>query len=128
MVNKLKIILCIVLFCNCIIKAQTQKHETFLPIIAKLPNNIAEFVPKGYEVLDTTFGNLNLDKFQDLIMVLKSPKEDTLDSYENPRPLLILLGEKNGTYKRAFQNNNAVYCNNCGGIRFTRSLRIKIQV
>ena len=99
------------------ITAQT-KHETFLTVIEKLPTKISIHIPKGYQVLDTTFGNLNFDNYQDLIIVLKSPKEDTSNNLDNPikRPLLILLGDNNNQYKLAFQNDNVVYCNVCGGM------------
>ena len=99
------------------INAQT-KHETFLSVIEKLPSNISVHIPKGYQVLDTTFGNLNFDNYQDLIIVLKSPKEDTSNNLDNPikRPLLILFGDNNNGYKLAFKNDNVVYCNICGGM------------
>jgi hypothetical protein len=110
------------LFCLCLmsvlmINAQA-KHETFLTIIEKLPTNISAHLPKGYQVLDTTFGNLNFDNYQDLIIVLKSLKEDTSNNLDHPikRPLLILFGDSNYNYKLAFQNNNVVYCNICGGM------------
>ncbi len=69
------------LFCLCLmsvlmINAQA-KHETFLTVIEKLPNNISAHVPKGDQVLDTTFGNLNFDNYLDLIIVFP--------------PLLVLL-------------------------------------
>jgi hypothetical protein len=115
--TKSLILICVFLISVLTINAQT-KHETFLTVIEKLPTNISIHIPKGYQVLDTTFGNLNFDNYQDLIVVLKSPKEDTSNNLDNPikRPLLILFGDNNHNYKLGFKNDNVVYCNICGGM------------
>jgi hypothetical protein len=87
--------------------------------IKNLPLSLGEFVPEGYTVLDTTSGDLNLDEYPDMIMVLKKNGEDTTsDVIEHPekRPLLILIGQTNHTYKFAAQSDNAVYCIDCGGV------------
>jgi len=80
---------------------------------------LAPFVPVGYTVLDTTSGDLNLDTYPDITLVLKKNGEDTTsDVIDHPekRPLLILLGQADHSYKMAAQNNNAVYCVDCGGM------------
>ena len=103
----------------CIFKTNAQTvNETFLSVIEVLPSNISAHIPKGFQVLDTTFGNLNFDSYTDLIVVLKSPKEDTATDLDYPikRPLLILFGEKNNTYRLAFQNSKVVMCIICGGV------------
>lgn len=86
--------------------------------VQRVPKAIAVHIPKGYQVLHTAFGNLNLDKVGDAIVVLKSPQEDTATDMEHPvrRPLLILLGSKNGNYTLGFRNDKTVYCNSCGGV------------
>ncbi|MEC5146125.1 hypothetical protein [Chitinophaga sp. 212800010-3] len=77
------------------------------------------FVPAGYNILDTATGDLNLDPYPDVILVLYKPGEDsTSDVVEHPekRPLLILLGQANHGYKLAARNDNAVYCVDGGGM------------
>lgn len=77
------------------------------------------FIPKGYSILDTASGNLNLDKHNDMIVILKKNNEaQTADIIDNPeaRPLLILLGQKNGELKLAAKSNSTVYCYDCGGM------------
>jgi hypothetical protein len=84
-----------------------------------LADNLSGFVPDGYTVLDTTSGDLNLHQFADMIMVLKKNGEDTTsDVNEHPekRPLLILIGQADSTYKLAAKSDNAVYCIDCGGV------------
>ncbi|WP_113616957.1 hypothetical protein [Chitinophaga flava] len=94
--------------------AQKQKNAD-----ATIPRQLAPFIPKGYLILDTTSGDLNLDPYPDMIMVLYKPGEDsTSDVVEHPekRPLLILLGQPDHSYKLAARNDNVVYCVDCGGI------------
>lgn len=83
-----------------------------------VPANLKNFVLKGYEVLDITKGNLNLDTYPDAIMVLyKKGEKETSDVIDHPekRPLLILTGQADKTYKLAARSDNAVYCVDCGG-------------
>ena len=95
------------------------KHEASHDNIRNLPPYLAQFIPVNYSPLDTTSGDLNLDQFSDMIMVLRKNGEDTTsDVVEHPekRPLLILLGQADSTYKLAARNDNAVYCVDCGGV------------
>lgn len=95
-------------------KKTTIKSET----LAALPDELKEFVPTGFSFLGGEKGNLNLDKFPDVVLVLKKDNEkETSDVIDNPekRPLLILLGQANKTYKLAARNDKTVYCVDCGG-------------
>lgn len=92
--------------------AQTPKIEV------SVPENIKGFIPKGYIALDLTKGDLNRDAFPDAILVLyKKGEEKTSDVINLPekRPLLVLIGSSNKTYKQAARSDNAVYCVDCGG-------------
>lgn len=117
-----KIFLALALLIPCV-KAFTQaeqpvKNVSYFQVITNIPKAIAVHVPKGYQVLDTTVGNLNLDNIPDLLIALKSPLEDTSTNLEDPvhRPLLILFGNANGSYTFGFRNDNIVYCILCGGV------------
>jgi len=140
--NKLKIIsafLILVFFYSCDKKTEKENIERkpisdqieikdstkkFLPQshkeeVKNLAENIKSFVPVNYAVLDTVSGNLNLDNYNDMILVLKKiGEEKTSDVVDNPekRPLLILIGESNNKYKLIERNENTVYCIDCGGI------------
>ncbi len=80
---------------------------------------LSQFIPKGYSVLDTASGNLNLDDYTDMILILKKDNEaeisDVVDN-SGKRPLLILLGQADGTAKKAAKNDNTVLCVDCGGV------------
>ncbi len=83
-----------------------------------VPASLKAFIPKGYNALDISKGDLNRDKYPDVVMVLyKIGEEKTSDvngNYEK-RPLLVLIGQADKTYKLAARSNNAVYCFDCGG-------------
>lgn len=106
------------------------KHQAYKEDIKDLPPSLAQFVPEGYTDLDTTSGDLNLDQYSDMIMVLKKNGEDTTsDVIEQPekRPLLILLGQADNTFKLAARNDNAVYCIDCGGMMGDPFMQIVIK-
>ncbi|WP_299253244.1 hypothetical protein [uncultured Cytophaga sp.] len=87
--------------------------------IGNISRNIDPFIPPDYVLLDTVSGDLNLDNYNDLILVLKKTTEErTSDVIDNPekRPLLILIGEPNNKYKLVERNDNTIYCVNCGGM------------
>lgn len=73
---------------------------------------IASFVPDGYAILATTTGDLDSDGLADKLLVLKNKNEWTISSYadEKPtkRPLLLLLGQTDKSYRFAFRNDDAV--------------------
>lgn len=86
--------------------------------VDELSSALTPFVPEGYTVLDTATGNLNLDQYPDAILVLKKDGEDSTSDVERPeaRPLLVLTGQADNTYKLAARGDSAVYCVNCGGM------------
>jgi hypothetical protein len=94
------------------------------------PEALLTFIPKNYMLKDTVRGDLNLDGIKDLIIVLnKVGEEETSDVIENPekRLMLILLGQKNNTYQKARQSENAIYCFDCGGMLGDPFQTIKVK-
>ncbi|MFW0718208.1 hypothetical protein [Pedobacter sp. N23S346] len=84
----------------------------------KVPTALKKYIPAGFEALNLTKGDLNRDAFGDIILVLKKKGEEkTSDVNDHPekRPLLILLGQADHSYKLAARSNNSVYCVDCGG-------------
>lgn len=77
------------------------------------------FIPNGYLLLKGMTGNLNLDKFPDAVLVLKKANEEELSRQvedQVKRPLLILIGQADKSYKLAGRNDNTVFCYSCGGV------------
>ncbi|MBE7170584.1 MAG: hypothetical protein INR73_08335 [Williamsia sp.] len=91
---------------------------------------LAAFVLPNYSVLDTATGDLNGDSLPDKLLLLKKKGEDTSsDVTEHPekRPLMILTGQADGTYKLAARNDNAVLCVDCGGVMGDPYMRLVIK-
>ena len=82
----------------------------------ELPAEAKPFVLANHEMLDYITGDLNGDKKQDAIMILKTPKEDTISDEDQARPLLILIRQANGKLKLEKRNDNLVMCRQCGGV------------
>jgi hypothetical protein len=143
-INKTILILIIfnLLSSSCIQKKQPETLET------KIENNniesekinseenanvsfsVTHFIPENYTILDTTSGDLNLDQFADMIMALKKNGEDATsnaDEHPEKRPLLILLGQADNTYKLVARNDNAVYCIDCGGMMGDPFMNVAIK-
>ena len=99
--------------------SNVEKHQTFNEVIDTLPDILKAFIPNGYSVINFSTGDANLDGMTDAILVLRKNTEETTSSYAegkpDKRPLLLLLGQVNNTYKLAYRNDNAVYCIDCGG-------------
>lgn len=91
--------------------------EYFTKPTINLPADLAVFVPKGYTALDTISGDLNLDSIPDKILILRKAHEDTIDQDDTAgrRPLLILTGQADHSFKLAAQNDKVVLCYHCGG-------------
>jgi hypothetical protein len=110
--------LLVVLICSMVLSAGTARAQEL--DIENLPAAVSGFVPQGYVPLQAVSGDLNLDRFKDVILVVKHPDESNQDpglNYDQPkRPLLILIGQSDGSYKLAAQSQNAVYCFHCGGV------------
>lgn len=76
--------------------------------------SLGSFVPKNYAILDTVSGDLNLDAYPDMVMILNIRSET--DTSDADRPLLILEGISKGKYKLAGRNDHIVFCASCGGV------------
>ncbi len=85
-----------------------------------VPEELKPFIMPGYEVMDVVKGDLNKDKLDDYLLVLKTAGEDTF-SFDNTdwdarRPMLVIIRQTNGTLKTAAVNNELIFCKNCGGV------------
>jgi hypothetical protein len=80
---------------------------------------IDDFIEDGFSKMASKTSDLNGDGIEDAILVLKqNDEEDEKYDMDNaaPRPMMILLGLKNGGYELAVRNDNAILCVMCGGV------------
>ena len=105
MKRKLFFILSLFLICSIYVFGEN------FPQKAKTVN---DFIPKGWKKILTTNGDLNKDKLEDTVIVIEKEdkknikKNDGFGSEElnlNPRILLVLFKQKDGTYILASKND-----------------------
>jgi len=77
-------------------------------------DNIKEFIPEGFTLLDKASGNLNKDSYSDLVLVLQTKNKATEE--DEVRPLILLRGTASGKYKLLARNDSVVLCKGCGGV------------
>ncbi len=87
---------------------------------AALVKQLKSFVPKGFAIRDTAFGDLNNDTKTDVVLVVYTTKEDD-ENFEDTamnigRPLMVLLQQPDGKLKQAKRNDNMIMCKQCGGM------------
>jgi hypothetical protein len=84
-----------------------------------LPKELLPYILQGYEMLDFAKGDLNGDKLQDYVLILKTKGEDTLTfdnaMWEAARPLLLIVRQPGGGLKSVASNTDIVLCRQCGG-------------
>jgi hypothetical protein len=89
--------------------------------VSEAPENqdLSAFVPEGFEILDSAFGDLNLDAHEDAIMVLKN-KEEVAHSEQGgesmPRPVMILTRKADKSWELAGRNDNVALGVADGGV------------
>jgi hypothetical protein len=72
--------------------------------------DIAKFIPEDYSILYQISGDINTDRINDIILILKKNNEEKLSTIDHPlkRLTLILIGQKEGSYRLLSRNENAV--------------------
>jgi hypothetical protein len=95
-------------------------HDTFNEDIDPIPQNLQTFVPQNYSVINISTGDINSDGLPDKILVLRTKTEELTSNYgedkPDKRPMLLLLGQNNNSFKLEYENDNAVYCIDCAGV------------
>uniref|UniRef100_Q47E28 Lipoprotein n=1 Tax=Dechloromonas aromatica (strain RCB) TaxID=159087 RepID=Q47E28_DECAR len=89
-----------------------------------LPKSIMQQIPAGYEVISTAEGNLDEDQLPDFLVALgrkvevqfaKKNPTGIIGYDAQPRPLLIFIQNKDGTYRLAKRNDHLILRMNEGG-------------
>lgn len=82
--------------------------------VEKVPTEINAFIPKGFEVLSLTTGDINNDKLADYVLVCKNKKE--AEDGGLPRPIMLILQDANKKFKVAKKSEQIIMCVGCGGV------------
>jgi hypothetical protein len=78
---------------------------------------VKSLIPDNYDIMDIKFGHLNNDTLTDALLIIKSRFEDLEDSTQRDlyRPLLLVIQQKDKSFKVVKRNDHIVLCKNCGG-------------
>lgn len=93
------------------------------PKKAPVDNNVfIRYVPKGWILQDHRIVDIDIDRdgFKDAILTLiedeRLQKGDPPYPHIDERAVLVLLGDKNGKYRRSSFAKNAILCASCAGM------------
>jgi hypothetical protein len=78
-----------------------------------ISQNFNQFIPRGYELLDSQSGDINQDGYTDYVIICKNPNE--MEDEESKRPLIILHGQDDGSLYEAVRNDNVALNYFAGG-------------
>lgn len=88
------------------------------------------FIPDYHVILDTAFGDLNMDGITDVLLALEiepTNDSDEINDSEEPRPLKILLRNESGELTEAKHNDRVILCAGCGGVMGDPFLGLEIM-
>lgn len=72
--------------------------------------SIEDFVPQDYQIRTKATGSLNGDAQEDVVLVLQ--KEEDVEANR----IILLLIQKEDGYKKVAENDQAILCQECGGV------------
>lgn len=90
------------------------KQKRFFTQVPKLPEKgqkLSDFVPEGWELMDSVELDFNKDKITDYVGIMNViPKEEDSHEYWRgcPRVLFIIAGSKDGSYLLSFHDENLI--------------------
>lgn len=107
-----------------ICSAQTFSYPKF----TKQGSQIAALIPQNWKIIDTAYGDLNNDTFEDVAIVVEyhlpitenraygDNETEIIKEFQKPRVLVVYFKNKQaGNYVFALQNNNFILRNKEGG-------------
>lgn len=106
-------------FCCCISSAAPAGAEA--PVLPAKGVTVQDFIPKGWQLLDSVTFDFNHDGLQDIAAVIEVPAPTDIQYHEideeawNPRILFILQNTGNG-YALSLQDENTIRTSMDGGI------------
>lgn len=71
-------------------------------------------LPQGYEMIGSTYGDLNKDEMMDLALIVADTREDV--EFDTPVYLGIYFKNAKGSYDLNVVSTTAVLCMKCGGV------------
>lgn len=118
-------------YCDCQIdklyystKSNSEKFRVTERVSCKEKNDeLKQYIPEGYEILDSISGHINNDSLTDVILVLKKSEEIAT---EEKRPVLVLLKSNTG-YVLNSKNDECMLSWDGGGVHGDPYDRIELK-
>ena len=106
---------------------------TFGSFSIQAQNAIEDFIPEGYVLYDTVFGDLNKDNKEDCILIIKGTNKDNFETNRfdevvdrNRRGIIILFKSANG-YQKVTENLECFSSENeDGGVYYAPELSFEV--
>lgn len=96
--------------------------------IPKTGRTVENFVPKGYSIREQKEADFNGDGRPDIVMVIEMSKKDDNQIFgDEPRPLIILFKQQDGTYLLSAKAEDFILCSGCGGVAGDPFMGIEIR-
>ncbi|MCC9042867.1 hypothetical protein LNQ81_09280 [Myroides sp. M-43] len=119
-----KVITIVAILCTVIVSAQT-----------KVDNSFKKYVPKGYSLSETMYGDLNKDSQEDVVLIIKGTDKDMLlpnqwdtDIVDKNRRGIIILFKKRDSYEVVVKNYSCFSSENeDGGVYYAPELYFEIK-
>lgn len=103
-------------------------------VVRSQNNNINDFIPKGYDLIYLTFGDLNKDSLQDCVLIIKGTDSTNVVTnrfeqiVDRNRLGIIVLFKNNNGYQIADKNYDCLSSENeDGGVYFPPELDVYIS-
>ena len=111
-----------------------RKYSEEIMTTSEAANNISDFMPKGYVVYDTVYGDLNKDGIEDCLLIIKGTDKKNIvkDEYRgeldrNRRGIIVLFKIK-GNYQLAVKNYDCFSSENEeGGNYYAPELGVELK-
>jgi len=96
--------------------------------IPKTGSTVESFVPKGCLIREKKEADFNGDGKTDIVMVVEMSKKDNESLFgDEPRPLIVLFKQADGTYRLSAKSEDFVLCAGCGGVAGDPFMGIEIK-
>lgn len=103
-------------------------------VFGQQKNEPTDFIPEGYVLFDTVYGDLNKDGVDDCVLIIKGTDKEKffMDKYrgelDRNRRGLVILFKKKGNYELVLKNEDCFSSENeDGGVYYAPELEVSIK-
>ena len=91
-------------------------QEAGVPLLAAEGRELKDFVPEGWELMDSAALDYNEDGIEDYVGVLEKTELEEEEGYDDAPRILFAIVSKSGRYRLDFQDENLIRTRSEGGV------------